>query len=807
MADEEKEGKLPPYNYKRKDWPPWKRKFLNWLYTGKRRAGWLLEDSAALRLRFRPNHLTAQIRFDSNMIIYNALETIFYETNSSLFDNVDMTTDTFAKDLFDEIESEYKPDEYNDVEDKIDEYNEALEAFDGNPTPYFEKLIRISTDLKNLNEPDTTRRDIKRIGDIIFKWANTEGADPIQKSWGEWLTLHQQLVRMAGVQPTFETMKNAAVEHYNDTVRRKPKEKEAAAGGVTSFRTGCKPSLKRRRDAHDPDDDGGSAGPSNPNKKSRGGLKSLFQNRGGSWRGGSRGGGYGRGGANPNQRNPGRGGWRVGRGGASRGGKFRGRGGRGGPRGKFQRGGRPPQPERRERDEDEEPVYDRNGNLIDCYICGENHHSNRCPFLPEINRKYMKRQHQHPSGYHTVNNDDEQDYYDEDGVEGDYEEEHYDEEEEEYGEEEEYDQQHQGRPVHFQSFTKAPKIDIPGDPELQMTMMFVINVFCLFMRQTVFSAPKIDIPGDPELQMTMMFVINVFCLFMRQTVLSAMTWIKNATIYIANSCMLAAHVTILLCYKITCYIMYAAYITGCHWACSVATGILFFITFLSPIQPDFYATPPRRINMPPLTAMINKIAADTVDRILHDYSPSSGSKRTSDGGLAPTAHFARQKRRRHCPPLKKGEMYMVADSGANRHFIPEARKKEFMYKCVRVNERIGGLCGRGQTLTGYFGVFAASTLSERQVECNFESIAFVVDDAVTALFSEVQCCFQGHTIIHEGHPVTGRHGILLKSGEFIPYIFDIEEGTWLLKVRRQSPEFAEEASKRDPYEMLRRSSD
>eukprot|EP00961_Rhodomonas_salina_P057435 772163-Rhodomonas_salina.1 len=87
-----------------------------------------------------------------------------------------------------------------------------------------------------------------------------------------------------------------------------------------------------------------------------------------------------------------------------------------------------------------------------------------------------------------------------------------------------------------------------------------------------------------------------------------------------------------------------------------------------------------------------------------------------------------------------------------------------------MNERIGSMCSTNQAETTHYSIFAASAGDSNGKRVPFTSVAFAVKNGRKPLFLEVQCCFAGNTVIHEGHPQTGSHCMLLaKTGQFIPY--------------------------------------
>eukprot|EP00961_Rhodomonas_salina_P041921 563744-Rhodomonas_salina.1 len=81
------------------------------------------------------------------------------------------------------------------------------------------------------------------------------------------------------------------------------------------------------------------------------------------------------------------------------------------------------------------------------------------------------------------------------------------------------------------------------------------------------------------------------------------------------------------------------------------------------------------------------------------------------------------------------------------------------------------MCTSSQAQTTHFGLLAAGVKNANGVKLPFTSCAFAVRNGQKALFSEVQCCFAGNTVLHKGHPKTGVHGIYLQGPEkhFILY--------------------------------------
>eukprot|EP00961_Rhodomonas_salina_P118373 1593383-Rhodomonas_salina.1 len=75
-----------------------------------------------------------------------------------------------------------------------------------------------------------------------------------------------------------------------------------------------------------------------------------------------------------------------------------------------------------------------------------------------------------------------------------------------------------------------------------------------------------------------------------------------------------------------------------------------------------------------------------------------------------------------------------------------------MFRVEEANQQIGCMCTDNQAKTTHFGIFAATARDAHGTDLPFTSVAFAVKDRLKQLFSEVQCCFAGNTVLHKGHP-------------------------------------------------------
>eukprot|EP00961_Rhodomonas_salina_P121983 1642585-Rhodomonas_salina.1 len=121
----------------------------------------------------------------------------------------------------------------------------------------------------------------------------------------------------------------------------------------------------------------------------------------------------------------------------------------------------------------------------------------------------------------------------------------------------------------------------------------------------------------------------------------------------------------------------------CMCSMRLRTGTTLY-SYTNPRSPCNNTTEPEDENDPPSTpnddmchcqqAMLNSVTSETIQRM---FAASDKDRKTSLN-VAPTAlanHIVSD-----VPPKKDDEMLCVADSGANRHFIPEARYKQYMFR-------------------------------------------------------------------------------------------------------------------------------
>ncbi len=199
----------------------------------------------------------------------------------------------------------------------------------------------------------------------------------------------------------------------------------------------------------------------------------------------------------------------------------------------------------------------------------------------------------------------------------------------------------------------------------------------------------------------------------------------------------------------------------------------------------------------PPKSFFNSLMMESLARLL-----DAGKQRKS--GLSPADHAYANNLQTDLRKEAPDEMLAIADSGANRHFIPDSRRKQFLFRSEEVEENIGGMCSASQAKTTHFGIFAASANDDKGQPVLFTSVGFAVKNGRKPLFSEVQCCFAGNTVIHKGHPKYGKHGIYLKdSRRFIPYEWSDKEQAWFIRLKAPDKQHCMHARALDPRDILR----
>jgi len=132
---------------------------------------------------------------------------------------------------------------------------------------------------------------------------------------------------------------------------------------------------------------------------------------------------------------------------------------------------------------------------------------------------------------------------------------------------------------------------------------------------------------------------------------------------------------------------------------------------------------------------------------------------------------------------------MIIDSGCNRHYL---FRGDFLFRTENINVPIRGV-GNNKvyaTKQGLFmGYFRTSTVDGKSRWFPFESFGMLIPGGAVNLFSVSQATANGdNTVVHEGKPDSGMHGLYTRAGDFIPFEFCNETQLWWIPVMRKSEE-------------------
>ena len=131
-----------------------------------------------------------------------------------------------------------------------------------------------------------------------------------------------------------------------------------------------------------------------------------------------------------------------------------------------------------------------------------------------------------------------------------------------------------------------------------------------------------------------------------------------------------------------------------------------------------------------------------------------------------------------------GTLWMVVDSGANRHYVANEDYLSMIVPQVSMVYGVGDLNVHTQSrgnLQGYVTTGSGANLSvSTQATC--------VPSSSVSLFSVPQANAQGHSVYFEGSRDNGMHCLLLAgTGEWrdrwIPFVWDESTGLWWLQIR------------------------
>eukprot|EP00961_Rhodomonas_salina_P204186 2755289-Rhodomonas_salina.1 len=174
----------------------------------------------------------------------------------------------------------------------------------------------------------------------------------------------------------------------------------------------------------------------------------------------------------------------------------------------------------------------------------------------------------------------------------------------------------------------------------------------------------------------------------------------------------------------------------------LSRGILNILTVFSPMQCDARREISHSVKLlngatlhtyartmqTPSNAMLNHVMGATISRILGVRDERG--KSNLNARVQPQAYTS------SLNPEKPNEMLMVADSGANKHFIPDKRSGQFMLHPEEVDDAIGGMCDDNQARTTKYCIFAASATDKKGKDMAFTSMCFAVKNCRKPLFSE-----------------------------------------------------------------------
>eukprot|EP00961_Rhodomonas_salina_P120373 1619950-Rhodomonas_salina.2 len=130
--------------------------------------------------------------------------------------------------------------------------------------------------------------------------------------------------------------------------------------------------------------------------------------------------------------------------------------------------------------------------------------------------------------------------------------------------------------------------------------------------------------------------------------------------------------------------------------------------------------------------------------------------------------------------------WMIVYSGCNRHYLCHL---DFLWRVVDINVPIQGIgdnlvhATKEGLFLGYFLLQDPDSDSSSWAE--FSSFGMYVENGAVSLFSISQATMTGeNTVVHEGKPDSGKHGIYTLSWNFIPFHFCYETQLWWIPVLR-----------------------
>eukprot|EP00961_Rhodomonas_salina_P016173 217643-Rhodomonas_salina.1 len=125
---------------------------------------------------------------------------------------------------------------------------------------------------------------------------------------------------------------------------------------------------------------------------------------------------------------------------------------------------------------------------------------------------------------------------------------------------------------------------------------------------------------------------------------------------------------------------------------------------------------------------------------------------------------------------------MIVDSGCNRHYLCVLG---FLFRVADINTPIRGI-GDNVVYATKEGLFMGYFRYEDNQWHDFSSFGMFVENGAVSLFSISQATMSGeNTVVHEGKPDSGKHGMYTASGDFIPFQFCYETQLWWIPILRR----------------------
>ena len=123
------------------------------------------------------------------------------------------------------------------------------------------------------------------------------------------------------------------------------------------------------------------------------------------------------------------------------------------------------------------------------------------------------------------------------------------------------------------------------------------------------------------------------------------------------------------------------------------------------------------------------------------------------------------------------EHWFVVDSGSNQHLCSDER---FLHRGEILQSSITGI-GDAQLSATAHGPLLGRVTDSNARKSDILSWGMFIPTSRVSLFSVIQALLAGNTILHEGHPARGRHGLLLQdTSTFVPFVWCPQTGLFWL---------------------------